>query len=55
VIKHEFPKTSVIALSNQTEDFFIQEMLDAGAAGYLTKSAHPKQIERSIRDACSEE
>lgn len=52
-IKHEFPKTLIIALSNQTEDFYIREMLDAGAADYLVKSAQLKQIERSIRETCS--
>jgi len=52
-IRNACPKTKVIALSNQTEEFYVQEMMDAGAADYLTKSDNIKDIERSIRDACS--
>jgi len=52
-IKKERSDTIVIALSNQSDESYIQAMLNAGAADYILKSAKPTEIERSIRKAYS--
>lgn len=52
-ISCECPGTSIIALSNQTEEYYVQAMKKAGAAGFLAKSANLKQLERTIRKALS--
>ncbi len=46
-------ETKIIALSNQTDDYFIREMQKAGASNYLSKSTSAKHIEQSIRNAVS--
>jgi DNA-binding NarL/FixJ family response regulator len=52
-IKKGRSDTIVIALSNQSDESYIQAMLNAGAADYVLKSAKPTEIERSIRKAYS--
>jgi len=52
-IKRVCPEIVVIALSNHADEYYIREMKNAGAADYLTKSASPQEIEKSIRNACS--
>jgi DNA-binding NarL/FixJ family response regulator len=53
IIKEIDPKIIVIGLSNQSDQRYIQQMIDAGATDYLPKSASPKEIERSIRNVLS--
>lgn len=43
-IVHEFPNVRVIALSTYMERHFIQRMLDAGACGYVSKSAGREEL-----------
>jgi DNA-binding NarL/FixJ family response regulator len=45
--------TVIIALSNQSDEYFVKAMLNAGATDYVLKSANPREIERSIRQAYS--
>ncbi len=43
------PKTRVIGLSMRTDRRYVLEMLGAGAAGYVTKSAAAADIVRAVR------
>jgi DNA-binding NarL/FixJ family response regulator len=43
-------RAKIIALTNQDEDYFIEQMKDAGASNYVLKSTSAQDIERSIRD-----
>ncbi len=45
----EFPKIKVLALSAYLDKRFVQEMLKAGAAGYVTKTAALTDLPRAIR------
>lgn len=45
----DFPHVKVIALSIHAERRFVQEMLQAGAAGYILKDSVPEEIMGSIR------
>lgn len=48
-ILKELPKTRVIALSIHSEQRFVDEMLHAGAAGYLLKDSVPEELVRAIQ------
>ena len=48
LISDSFPTTQVIALSMYNEESFIVEMLDAGANGYILKSADKKEIQDAL-------
>lgn len=43
------PKTKVLALSTYLDRRVVQQMLDAGASGYIAKSAAGSELERGIR------
>jgi DNA-binding NarL/FixJ family response regulator len=45
----ELPKIKVLALSAYMDKRFVQEMLKAGAAGYVTKTAALTELPRAIR------
>ncbi len=45
----ELPKIKVLALSAYLDKRFVQEMLKAGAAGYVTKTAALTDLPRAIR------
>ena len=45
----ELPKVRVLALSAYLDKRFVQEMLKAGAAGYVTKTAALTDLPRAIR------
>lgn len=47
-IGREFPSIRVLALSTYMERQFIQRMLDAGAAGYVSKSAGREELLQGI-------
>lgn len=49
IIKEEMPGTEVIALSSYDEDQLIIDMLNAGAKGYLIKTAHKSEIIQAIK------
>jgi DNA-binding NarL/FixJ family response regulator len=45
----DFPKVKVLALSAYTDKYFVQEMLKAGAKGYICKSAAAGDLAVAIR------
>ncbi len=45
----EAPRTRVLALSIHSEKRFVDEMLRAGAAGYLLKDSAPEELVRAVR------
>lgn len=47
-ILHRFPATKVIAFSMYDEQFLLQEMLEAGARGYLLKDAMQEELHEAI-------
>ncbi len=49
----ELPKIKVLALSAYLDKRFVQEMLKAGAAGYVTKTAALTDLPRAIRAVAS--
>lgn len=52
-IKKEFPDTQVLMLSMHREDQYAIRSLKAGAAGYLTKQAAPKELVVAIRQVAT--
>lgn len=48
-IKAVFGDTKIIALSSYTEDFYVQKMINAGAAGYLSKGCSREDLLDYIR------
>ncbi len=49
IVRGDANRTAVIALSACAEAPFPAQMLKAGAAGYLTKSVSPRELETAIR------
>ena len=49
----ELPKIKVLALSAYLDKRFVQEMLKAGASGYVTKTAALNDLPRAIRAVAS--
>jgi two-component system invasion response regulator UvrY len=52
-LKKEYPDTQVLMLSMHREDQYAIRSLKAGAAGYLTKQAAPKELVVAIRQVAS--
>ena len=52
-IAAEFPDTKVIALSIHSEKKYVEDMLKAGAAGYILKESVPEDLVRGIRAVMS--
>lgn len=48
-MKKEFPHIGVIALTNYNEESLLVEMLEAGAKGFLLKSANKEEIVDAIK------
>jgi DNA-binding NarL/FixJ family response regulator len=48
-IRQEFPRTVVLVLNGYGDPDILADALEAGAAGYILKSASPQQITDSIR------
>lgn len=48
VIKRELPEIKVIALSMHAEKQYVQDILDAGASGYLLKSCGYDELTKAI-------
>lgn len=44
-----WPDTKIIALSAHAEKHFVEEMLEAGAQGFVSKSASGDELQRAIR------
>ena len=51
IIHQQYPNTQIVGLSLYTEDERAKEMLDAGAALYVSKSGPPAELKAAIR-AC---
>ena len=49
IIRQRFPYTKVLVLSGYDKNKYIQTSLDAGAMGYLLKSASAEDLTESIR------
>ena len=49
IIHERHPKIKIMALSSFQDEESVQEMLRAGAAGYLLKDSSPQEIANSIR------
>jgi NarL family two-component system response regulator LiaR len=50
-IKRDSPSTVVLVLNGYGDPDLLAEALEAGAAGYIRKSATPKQITNAVREA----
>ena len=48
-IVSDFPETKVIALSIHSEKEFVEDMLHAGAVGYIVKESVPEELVKGIR------
>jgi len=48
-IRQEFPRTVVLVLNGYGDPDILADALEAGAAGYILKSASPRQITDAIR------
>ena len=53
VVRVRSPRTRIIFLSAHTHDRYIQDAIDADAAGYLTKHEPPERLAAGIRDVAS--
>jgi DNA-binding NarL/FixJ family response regulator len=48
-IKERAPKVAVIAMTRHTEDAYVQELLSAGASGYVVKQSPVEELLKAIR------
>ena len=51
IIRQRWPDVQVVALTSFQEKELVQEVLQAGAIGYLLKNVTVNQLARAIRDA----
>lgn len=54
-IKTVSPKTAIVALTAHEEEPYVMAMLEAGASGYLTKSARGREVVEAVRAAAAGE
>jgi DNA-binding NarL/FixJ family response regulator len=52
-IKEAVPQVAVVALTRHSEDAYVQELLSAGASGYILKQSSFDELLRGIRAAAS--
>lgn len=52
-IRADLPDTAVVILTTYTDDDFVLRALDAGAVGYVTKSATRGEIDRALHAAAA--
>jgi DNA-binding NarL/FixJ family response regulator len=50
-IRQSYPQVQVLALTSHAEEKLIQDVLQAGAIGYLLKSVHADKLSEAIRSA----
>ena len=48
-IKERTPQVAVIAMTRHTEDAYVQELLSAGASGYVVKQSPVEELLKAIR------
>ena len=51
LIRDRWPATPVLVISSMDSDRLVQEALDAGASGYITKPFHPMEIASAVERA----
>ena len=54
-IKHAAPQVNVVALTRHADDAYVQELLSAGASGYVLKQSPIEELLKAIRTAASGE
>jgi DNA-binding NarL/FixJ family response regulator len=50
-ITHALPSTKVLILSSYSDDEYVQQLTEAGAAGYLIKQTAANELLKAIREA----
>src|ERR1051326_3923492 len=50
-ITHSVPSTKVLVLSSYSDDEYVQQLTEAGAAGYLVKQTAANELLKAIREA----
>src|SRR3954469_17741840 len=50
-IPHALPSTKVLILSSYSNDEYVQQLMEAGAAGYLVKQTAANDLLKAIREA----
>jgi DNA-binding NarL/FixJ family response regulator len=50
-ITHEVPSTKVLVLSSYSDDEYVNQLTEAGAAGYLVKQTAANDLLKAIREA----
>lgn len=48
-LKHAFPSINVVALTRHSDDAYVQELLRAGASGYVLKQSSSSELVSAIR------
>ena len=52
-IKQDFPKIKILALTRHTDDGYIQQLIRAGANGYVLKQSAPSELINAIHAICA--
>ena len=52
-LKSEIPEVAIVALTRHGEEAYVQELLGAGASGYVLKQSAFDQLEQAIRAAAA--
>jgi DNA-binding NarL/FixJ family response regulator len=48
-LKHRQPETAIVTLTRHADDAYLQELLRAGASGYVLKQSAPSELLHAIR------
>jgi DNA-binding NarL/FixJ family response regulator len=54
-VRNNHPETNTLILTAHDRDFYLKEMMDAGATGYLNKSERAESLVDAIRRAANQE
>jgi two-component system, NarL family, response regulator NreC len=52
-IKQYLPSTAIVTLTRHSDDAYVQELLRAGASGYVLKQSAPTELLQAIRAAAA--
>ena len=52
-IKRVSPKTKILTLTRHTDDGYLQQLIQAGANGYVLKQSAPSELINAIRAVCA--
>ena len=52
-LKERWPHLAIVTLTRHTDDAYLQELLRAGAAGYVLKQSAPSELLQAIRAAAA--